>query len=57
VQVGHLPQIADWVVYADWLVERDDPRGEPINLELAIEAGANDEAILDRQRALLRDPR
>jgi uncharacterized protein (TIGR02996 family) len=26
-----------WIVYADWLLERGDPRGELINLELAVE--------------------
>jgi uncharacterized protein (TIGR02996 family) len=47
--------IENWLVYADWLAERDDPRGELIVLELAIEARtAGDEAI-HRHRALLRD--
>ena len=47
--------IENWIVYADWLTERDDPRGELINLELAIEAGATDEAVVERHRALVRD--
>jgi uncharacterized protein (TIGR02996 family) len=28
--------------YADWLLERDDPRGELIQLQLAVEGGSND---------------
>jgi uncharacterized protein (TIGR02996 family) len=37
-------------VYADWLCERDDPRGEFINLQLA---RAREPASLRRERALL----
>jgi uncharacterized protein (TIGR02996 family) len=46
--------LVNWVVYADWLLERGDPRGELINLELAIEAGATDDRV-ERHRALQRD--
>jgi uncharacterized protein (TIGR02996 family) len=47
--------IENWLVYADWLSDHGDPRGELIALELAIEAAvANDEAI-ERHRVLVRD--
>jgi uncharacterized protein (TIGR02996 family) len=47
--------IGNWIVYADWLSDRGDPRGELIAIELAIEAGlANDEAR-ERHRLLTRD--
>jgi uncharacterized protein (TIGR02996 family) len=44
----------NWLVYADWLSERDDVRGELIMLELAIEAGLATDAVLARRRAILR---
>ncbi len=48
-----------WGVYADWLIARADPRGELINLELAIEDGSagpdaeNQVERLNREHALL----
>lgn len=47
--------LENWVVYADWLSERDDPRGELINLELAIEDGAKDDALVERRNRLAND--
>jgi hypothetical protein len=45
-----------WHPLADWLIERDDPRGELINLDLALEAGVGDEAALQQRRAeILKD--
>ncbi len=47
--------VENWLVYADWLVGRGDPRGEIIALELAIEAGTATEEAQERHRALMRD--
>jgi uncharacterized protein (TIGR02996 family) len=47
--------IENWLVYADWLTDRGDPRGELIVLELAIETKTANEEAIDRHRALLRD--
>jgi uncharacterized protein (TIGR02996 family) len=47
--------IENWLVYADWLTDRGDPRGELIVLELAIESKVANEEAIDRHRALLRD--
>ena len=47
--------IENWLVYADWLTERDDPRGELLVLELAIEAGMATEDVMVRHRALRSD--
>jgi uncharacterized protein (TIGR02996 family) len=47
--------IENWLVYADWLTDRGDPRGELIVLELAIETKTANEEAVDRHRALLRD--
>ena len=42
-----------WVVYADWLLERGDPRGELINLELAVESGRAEPNATARIRDLV----
>lgn len=42
-----------YLVYADWLSEHGDPRGELIRLQLALEATPDDPALLQRQAALL----
>jgi uncharacterized protein (TIGR02996 family) len=47
--------IENWLVYADWLTDRGDPRGELIVLELAIETSTANEEAVERHRALLRD--
>ena len=39
-----------WHPLADWLIERDDPRGELINIDLAIEAGEGDLSPLVARR-------
>jgi uncharacterized protein (TIGR02996 family) len=41
-------------VYADWLIERDDPRGELIMLQIARTRRAAEPAALRREQALLR---
>jgi hypothetical protein len=43
--------LAHWHPLADWLIERDDPRGELINIDLAIEAGTGDRDALAERRA------
>jgi uncharacterized protein (TIGR02996 family) len=51
------PQATErWAVYADWLLDRGDPRGELISLELAIEAGTADDEAKRRVDELRRDP-
>ena len=40
-------------VYADWLLERGDPRGELISVQLARETAPMDEALAARERELL----
>lgn len=40
-------------VYADWLVERDDPRGEWIHVELALEDRPDDAELVARRTELL----
>jgi uncharacterized protein (TIGR02996 family) len=47
--------LAAWQVYSDWLLERDDPRGELIALELAVEAGRAAPDAPARIGALARD--
>lgn len=42
--VGH------WHPLADWLIEREDPRGELINIDLALEAGDGDNKALTQRR-------
>jgi len=44
-----------WLVYADWLLDRGDPRGELISLEIAIEAGTADAEAQSRVNRLRRD--
>src|SRR5262245_62130613 len=44
-----------WLVYADWLLDRGDPRGELINLELALEAGTADADAQSRVNRMRRD--
>jgi len=46
--------LENWLVYADWLSERGDVRGELIMLELAIEANLATDDVLARRRAILR---
>lgn len=41
-----------WEVYADWLLDRGDPRGELIHLELAIESGLADPDALEQVRGV-----
>lgn len=41
-----------WIHYADWLLQRDDPRGELIHLELAIEQGRGTDEMRRRVREL-----
>jgi len=43
------------LVYADWLTERSDPRGELITLQCARAASGSGEAPSRRERALLKD--
>lgn len=43
--------LAHWHPLADWLIEQDDPRGELINIDLALEAGDGDQASLVARRA------
>jgi uncharacterized protein (TIGR02996 family) len=40
-------------VFADWLIERGDPRGELITLQLARARGTTNVAALRREKALL----
>jgi uncharacterized protein (TIGR02996 family) len=47
--------VENWLVYADWLTDRGDPRGELINLELVIETGSPSDEVIARHRALIRD--
>jgi uncharacterized protein (TIGR02996 family) len=47
--------IGPWQVYADWLLDRGDPRGELINLAIAVESGTADESIEARLGALASD--
>lgn len=42
-----------WAVYGDWLAARGDPRGELIQLELAIEAGAITAELRSRYAQLM----
>lgn len=43
-----------WHPLADWLIERDDPRGELINIDLALEAGDGDnKALIERRVEIL----
>src|SRR6476619_4048018 len=42
--------LANWHPLADWLIERDDPRGELINIDLALEAGTGDREPLAERR-------
>jgi uncharacterized protein (TIGR02996 family) len=44
-----------WLVYADWLLDRGDPRGELINLEIALEAGNADAEARARVNRLRRE--
>jgi uncharacterized protein (TIGR02996 family) len=45
---------AHWHPLADWLIEHDDPRGELINIDLALEAGDGDiKALLARRLEIL----
>lgn len=49
-----LDNLAHWHPLADWLIERDDPRGELINLDLALEAGDGDrDALHERRKEIL----
>lgn len=41
---------AHWHPLADWLIEHDDPRGELINIDLALEAGDGDNKALTQRR-------
>ncbi|MBA2541671.1 MAG: hypothetical protein H0V17_18650, partial [Deltaproteobacteria bacterium] len=43
--------LAHWHPLADWLIERDDPRGELINIDLALEARTGDSTALNERRA------
>ena len=45
------------LVYADYLLQHDDPRGELITLQMLRHAGTLTRAQADRERALLRDKR
>jgi uncharacterized protein (TIGR02996 family) len=45
---------AAYEVYADWLAERDDPRGEWIHVQLALELRPADAALVVRSAELLR---
>jgi hypothetical protein len=45
---------AHWHPLADYLIERDDPRGELIMIDLALESrGGDRDALLARRRAIL----
>jgi uncharacterized protein (TIGR02996 family) len=44
---------AERLVYADWLLQRGDPRGELIHVQCALAAGRTDIALRDRERELL----
>jgi uncharacterized protein (TIGR02996 family) len=51
--IGRDPsQLEPYLVYADWLTERGDPRGELIALQAELERGADDR-LLETERALL----
>lgn len=41
-----------WLIYADWLLEHGDPRGELINLEIAIDDGLADPSAIERRDRL-----
>jgi hypothetical protein len=43
--------LAVWHPLADWLIEQDDPRGELINIDLALENREGDAEALARRRA------
>lgn len=43
--------LAHWHPLADWLIEHDDPRGELINIDLALEARDGDQTALLARRA------
>jgi uncharacterized protein (TIGR02996 family) len=42
--------VAHWHPLADWLIEQDDPRGELINIDLALETGSGDIDALNARR-------
>lgn len=42
------------LVYADWLLERGDPRGELITTQVTIAKRPDDAALLERERELMR---
>jgi len=44
-----------WEIYADWLLERGDPRGELIALELAVDAGRGTKEMKQRIGELKHD--
>jgi uncharacterized protein (TIGR02996 family) len=46
-----LDNVALWHPLADWLIERDDPRGELINIDLALETHTGDVEALNARRA------
>jgi uncharacterized protein (TIGR02996 family) len=57
--VEHPELLEHWTIYADWLLDRDDPRGELINVAIAIEGGLDDVqarrrhyTLTDRERLL-----
>jgi hypothetical protein len=43
--------LAHWHPLADWLIEQDDPRGELINIDLALEGRDGDTEALTQRRA------
>jgi hypothetical protein len=45
-----IDNLAHWHPLADWLIERDDPRGELINIDLALEANTGDAEQLNARR-------
>lgn len=47
--VEHADDLAGWCAYADWLVEHDDPRGEFMQVQIALE----DEKLAKAERAKL----
>lgn len=54
-----IDNLANWHPLADWLIERGDPRGELINIDLALEglaagtAGGETEQLTARRTAIL----
>ncbi|MEP6859461.1 MAG: TIGR02996 domain-containing protein [Deltaproteobacteria bacterium] len=52
-QIGQSGDAATYLVYADWLIEREDPRGELIALEVALEQDPRNVPLAAARDALL----